>query len=202
MGFLTRSDSVRAYSTRSNPSLSQALRSSSTNSRRKDVRPIVFSLRLSHPFVALDTDFVALGAANSSWNVVRSEFDELLLNHSKESGAEVYESTKVTSFDFGRDHCPVSATWTSTVVDQDGDTSVKQGRISFDYVVDASGRSGLIAAKYLKTRQFNATLKNIGETLLKYLFNSLIYYKHSCVGLLEELWLLWAGNYARRCTLL
>jgi flavine halogenase len=34
-------------------------------------------------------------------------------------------------------------------------------RITFDYLVDASGRLGVMSTKYLKNRQMNNSLKNI-----------------------------------------
>lgn len=48
---------------------------------------------------------------------------------------------------------PVSAAWTR----KDGST----GNIQFDYLVDASGRQGLVSTKYLKNRKFNQSLKNV-----------------------------------------
>ncbi|KAG8158163.1 hypothetical protein KVR01_011924 [Diaporthe batatas] len=50
---------------------------------------------------------------------------------------------------------PVSATWSR----KDGTT----GTISFDYIVDASGRNGIISTKYLKNRRLNEALKNIAN---------------------------------------
>lgn len=41
--------------------------------------------------------------------------------------------------------------------------SGETGRITFDYVVDASGRTGIISTKYLKNRDFNSTLKNVAS---------------------------------------
>jgi hypothetical protein len=35
------------------------------------------------------------------------------------------------------------------------------GRITFDYLVDASGRAGMMSTQYLKNRQMNNSLKNI-----------------------------------------
>jgi flavin-dependent dehydrogenase len=51
---------------------------------------------------------------------------------------------------------PVSATWTRK---EDGAT----GKINFDYIVDASGRVGLMSTKYLKNRHFNQGLKNVAS---------------------------------------
>lgn len=35
------------------------------------------------------------------------------------------------------------------------------GEISFNYIVDATGRTGLLTTKYLKNRVYNNTLKNV-----------------------------------------
>ncbi|KIK61206.1 hypothetical protein GYMLUDRAFT_43286 [Collybiopsis luxurians FD-317 M1] len=105
------------------------------------------------------TDFVALGANNSAWNVIRSEFDQLLLNHAEQCGAKVYEQTKVTSIEFDPVDLdkPISASWTRT----DHTATKIKGSTSFSYLIDASGRAGLLSTKYLKNRHFNASLKNI-----------------------------------------
>ncbi|KAG2137224.1 hypothetical protein BD769DRAFT_1638137 [Suillus cothurnatus] len=102
------------------------------------------------------TDFVALGHTNSSWNVVRSVFDKMLLDHATSCGAKVFEQTSVKSLGFSATESsrPVTAEWLRA---SDGETGV----ISFDYLVDASGRLGLMSTKYLRNRHFNASLKNI-----------------------------------------
>ncbi|KAI0769406.1 FAD/NAD-P-binding domain-containing protein [Trametes elegans] len=147
------------------------------------------------------TDFVALGATNNAWNVVRSEFDHLLLQHAAECGAQVYEQTRVTdiTFDETPPPSPVRSRVDSPLLRpcQDelqsrpsprrrtsavefavdgGNNAEKLGRpqsatyetafggkgeITFDYLVDASGRAGILSTKYLKNRKFNATLKNV-----------------------------------------
>ncbi|KAH9859007.1 FAD/NAD-P-binding domain-containing protein [Lenzites betulinus] len=145
------------------------------------------------------TDFVALGASNSAWNVVRSEFDHLLLQHAAASGAQVYEQTRVTDIHFDdtppsspirsrmdspipllyQDQRPVRPTprrRTSAVEFALDESPTNLGRpksvtyetafggkgeITFDYLVDASGRAGLMSTKYLKNRKFNASLKNV-----------------------------------------
>lgn len=119
-----------------------------------------------------DTDFIALGASNNAWNVVRSEFDKLLLDHAASCGTKVFTETRVETLKFappmpdptpsssysnqstrsrsnsgqedrmvefaslGR---PVKASYSRA----DGST----GEISFDYLVDASGRYGLLSTK-------------------------------------------------------
>ncbi|KZT69721.1 FAD/NAD(P)-binding domain-containing protein [Daedalea quercina L-15889] len=156
------------------------------------------------------TDFVALGADNAAWNVVRSEFDHLLLQHASASGARVFEQARVTELLF--DHSlptknalnsapsrssllrpslnrkvsegssslkAVAEETSSTGTSEDAgelETSTRLGRpvkalyettnggrgeIEFDYLVDASGRAGLMSTKYLKNRHFNESLKNV-----------------------------------------
>ncbi|KAG2366746.1 hypothetical protein BDR07DRAFT_1395703 [Suillus spraguei] len=102
------------------------------------------------------TDFAGLGHFNSVWNVVRSEFDKLLLDHAASCGAKVFEQTSVKSLRFSTTESsrPVAAEWLRSA---DGET----GEISFDYLVDASGRAGLMSTKHLRNRHLNASLKNI-----------------------------------------
>ncbi len=92
-----------------------------------------------------------------AWQVVRSEFDQLLLDHAVELGAEVCQGVTIAELEL-TDGRPVAATWTE--VDRAGQ-STGQGRISFDYLIDASGRRGFIANRYLRNRQFNELFKNI-----------------------------------------
>lgn len=108
-----------------------------------------FKLNRSQP--PAYTDFIAAnGPDGHSWNVIRSDADEILFKHAGECGAHIFDQTKVTSIEFedtttslpvGR---PTSATWSR----KDGSTGI----VKFDYLVDASGRAGLISTKYLKNR--------------------------------------------------
>ena len=107
----------------------------------------------------IDTDFVALGHENAAWNVVRSELDNLLLEHAASCGAEVYENTKVISLEFDENDKPVSATYAYR--SQSDTEHTVEGTITFRYLVDATGRAGLMSTKYLKNRNFMESLKNI-----------------------------------------
>lgn len=99
--------------------------------------------------------------------MVRSESDEILFRHAGKSGAKTFENVSLKSVNFepykneevtsqyklanpGR---PVSAGWTM----KDG----RSGTISFDYLVDATGRAGVLSTKYLKNRKFNESFRNI-----------------------------------------
>ena len=92
-----------------------------------------------------------------------------MFKHAGKCGAEIFDGVKVNSVEFepsnnqdavgdssmpdpGR---PVSATWSR----KDGSS----GQIKFDYLVDASGRAGLVSTKYLKNRKNNQGLKNIAN---------------------------------------
>ncbi|KAF8973166.1 hypothetical protein BDZ97DRAFT_1900957 [Flammula alnicola] len=115
--------------------------------------------------IRIDTDFVALGHNNNAWNVVqcRSEFDQMLLNHARSTGASVYEQTKVESIAFssadpGR---PISVSWTHTPPPRKLEYRPHAWRNSFDYLIDATGRAGILSTRYFKNRHFNASLKNI-----------------------------------------
>lgn len=121
------------------------------------------SLGVVTNFSVTVTDFIAAGGPNGhAWNVVRSEADELLFNHAASCGVRAFDTTKVDAVQFeesdgetagpGR---PVSASWKR----KDGTT----GTIAFKYLVDASGRYGLLSTKYLKNRKFNQSLKNIAN---------------------------------------
>ncbi|KAK0470422.1 putative halogenase [Desarmillaria tabescens] len=101
------------------------------------------------------TDFTANGPDNAAWNVVRSEFDDLLLRHAAELGVHVHEGVRVEKIHFSPDEParPVSLAWSKV----DG----TQGDVSFNWLVDASGRNGLMSTRYLKNRSFNKSLKNV-----------------------------------------
>ncbi|EJC99764.1 FAD/NAD-binding domain-containing protein [Fomitiporia mediterranea MF3/22] len=118
------------------------------------VTDIMMNVRL------LDTDFVAAGGPNNySWNVLRSESDNILFRHAAASGAKVFDGVKVTELSFKPDDAshlgrPIRASY---MFKSNGET----GDITFDYIVDATGRAGLMCTKYLKNRTYNQSLKNI-----------------------------------------
>lgn len=95
-----------------------------------------------------------IGGNTFSWQVVRAEFDELLLRHAQEQGVHVFEGTAIhdVEFDDGR---PVRARWSSA-----GDPRAA-GTISFDILVDASGRGGVLATRHLKSRRFHEVFRNV-----------------------------------------
>ncbi|KZT50406.1 FAD/NAD(P)-binding domain-containing protein [Calocera cornea HHB12733] len=104
------------------------------------------------------SNFTALlGKAGTSWNFKRAEFDEILLRNAEKCGAKVFEQVGVSSLDFQDADTakrPLAAHWKHT-------PSGSSGQITFDYLIDASGRTGLMSTKYLKNRRFNASLNNV-----------------------------------------
>ncbi|TFK39897.1 putative halogenase [Crucibulum laeve] len=98
------------------------------------------------------TDFIELDSENIAWNVIRSEFDDLLFRHASQCGVKVFDGVKITDIQFSGER-PIMAAWES----QKG----KSGDISFQYLVDASGRAGIMSTKYLKNRRFNKSLRNM-----------------------------------------
>ena len=89
-----------------------------------------------------------------SFQVVRSEFDHLLLEHAKSQGVKVFEGTEIRSLVFDGER-PRSAIWLQVVGGSD------TGEISFDYLVDASGRAGVTAMRYLKNWRYHSAFQNV-----------------------------------------
>ncbi|EIW80822.1 FAD/NAD(P)-binding domain-containing protein [Coniophora puteana RWD-64-598 SS2] len=108
------------------------------------------------------TDFTAASPDNSSWNVVRSEFDHILLEHASSCGASVHQLTRVDELQFSptEPDRPIAASWTSSLPAGESQTKT-QGTTSFDYIIDASGRRGILSTTYRKDRRMAESLKNI-----------------------------------------
>ncbi|KAG1823474.1 uncharacterized protein BJ212DRAFT_1324447 [Suillus subaureus] len=85
--------------------------------------------------------------------LIRSEFDNLLFRHASKCGATVFNNTRVTENQLEGER-PVSADWRNT-------STGTQGRISCSYLVDASGRNGIMSTKYLKNKRYNRALNNV-----------------------------------------
>ena len=101
--------------------------------------------------------------------MVRSESDDLTFRHARKMGAHIFDGVKIESIDFSGDSGikvpeggkvvnlgrPVSADWKR----KDGTT----GSIKFEFLIDASGRAGIVSNKYYKNRKFNQGLKNVAQ---------------------------------------
>ena len=75
---------------------------------------------------------------DQAYQVTRSEFDKLLLDHSRENGAEVYEETEVTKIDFAADRVKLD------IESADGSKSSIEAR----YLLDCSGRQTLLGGLF------------------------------------------------------
>lgn len=93
-----------------------------------------------------------LSANNYTWNVKRSEFDEILLRHAERVGAHVFEETRIAGLE------PDGEGFSAALWERNDGTS---GRIEFDYLIDASGLHGIIATRYHKDRVFQENFANV-----------------------------------------
>ncbi|MEJ1199278.1 MULTISPECIES: tryptophan 7-halogenase [unclassified Streptomyces] len=107
---------------------------------------------------SLDFDEPGRPAAYS-FQVIRSQFDHLLLEHARTQGAEVREETRAGRITFGNGgktrpaQRAVEAAWTGH--------NGTEGRVRFGHLVDASGRAGLLAARQLRTRRVHDIFRNV-----------------------------------------
>ena len=81
-----------------------------------------------------------------------------MLSHSQKEGVHVFDGTKVEEIQFKNNgdptnSRPVSATWSR----KDGSS----GKIDFEWLIDASGRAGVMSTKYLGNRQMRESLRNV-----------------------------------------
>lgn len=95
------------------------------------------------------------GRHTYSFQVERAVFDHLLLRHAAAAGAAVHEGIEVRALDFDGAGRPCRAHW----VRRTGESA--SGEIAFDYLVDASGRHGLMSARYLRNRRFHRVFQNV-----------------------------------------
>ena len=70
-----------------------------------------------------------------AYQVTRSEFDKVLLDHSRENGAEVHEETEVTKLDFASDRVKIN-------IEANGARSTIEAR----YLLDCSGRQTMLGS--------------------------------------------------------
>jgi flavin-dependent dehydrogenase len=93
------------------------------------------------------------GKHQHSFQVQRADFDQLLLEYARTQGVQVFEGTAVEDLKFSGER-PRSA-----VCRAKGDDECQ--KISFDYLIDASGRAGLMGTRYLRNRRFHSVFKNV-----------------------------------------
>ncbi|GAB7042971.1 MULTISPECIES: NAD(P)/FAD-dependent oxidoreductase [Catenuloplanes] len=93
------------------------------------------------------------GPGVRSWQVDRDDFDHVLLTNAAKQGATVIEGAEVKRVLFDGDRA-VGAEWAEP-------RTGERRTGTFDFVVDASGRAGLIPARHFKHRRANETFKNV-----------------------------------------
>ena len=84
-----------------------------------------------------------------SFQVIRSDFDKLLLDHARECGAEVREQTSVEHVEFNADD--VIVRWKNVPKESGKPTNGSapaSSEIRARYLIDASGRNSLLGAKF------------------------------------------------------
>src|SRR3989454_1740784 len=92
--------------------------------------------KLSAPFYFWDNK---PHECSQTWQVVRSEFDLMMLNNARENGVEAYEAVRVLEVLFEGDRA-------TGVKIQSEDKSHRQ--VSAKVVVDASGQSGMLQSRF------------------------------------------------------
>lgn len=80
-----------------------------------------------------------------------------MLRHAAKKGVNVFEETRVESLQFTNPDDPTSRPISAAWKTKGGET----GQIAFDWLVDASGRQGLMSNKYLKNRIYREGLRNV-----------------------------------------
>ena len=88
-----------------------------------------------------------------SWQVDRGQYDEILLRNATKQGVEVVEGATVRRVIFQGERA-VAAEWT-----RKGDEDVHT--VSFDYVIDASGRHGVLSEQYFRMRKQHDVFQNV-----------------------------------------
>lgn len=81
-----------------------------------------------------------------------------MIRHAENQGVKVFEETRVESISFENDGDPASSRPVSAIWKR---KSGETGIIKFDWVIDASGRQGIISTKYLKNRIYREGLRNV-----------------------------------------
>jgi flavin-dependent dehydrogenase len=102
--------------------------------------------KLSEPFYFVDHK---PHDCSRTWQVLRSEFDKMMLDNAREHGVDVFEGTRVLEVLLAGER----ATGVR-VMDEQG----RERMVEAQVVVDASGQSGLIASR-LKLREIDPVLK-------------------------------------------
>jgi flavin-dependent dehydrogenase len=91
------------------------------------------------------------GDSVRSWQVDRADFDQVLLRHAGSQGVEVTQAAQVNAVTFDGDRA-AGARWR-----HDG----RPHSAEFDFVVDASGRAGVLSAQHFRNRRQHDIFRNV-----------------------------------------
>jgi flavin-dependent dehydrogenase len=91
------------------------------------------------------------GDSVRSWQVDRADFDRVLLEHAGTQGVDVTQAAQVSAVTFDGDRA-VGAQW-----QHNGRTHGAE----FDFVVDASGRAGVLSAQHFRSRRQHDIFRNV-----------------------------------------
>jgi flavin-dependent dehydrogenase len=114
--------------------------------RKESVQFVSASGRLSEPFYFTQHK---PGEQSQTWQVLRSEFDQMMLENAREQGVNAFEGVRVLEVLFDGTRA-VGA----RIIDPEGDIR----EIRAEVVVDASGQSAMISSKF-KLRTMDPLLK-------------------------------------------
>ncbi|HLY98531.1 MAG TPA: NAD(P)/FAD-dependent oxidoreductase [Candidatus Angelobacter sp.] len=89
-----------------------------------------------------------------SWQVERADYDNILLRNAEEQGARVIENAAVKRVIFEGDRA-VAVEWVRRGQESQLNTT------RFDYIIDASGRTGVLGQQHFKMRNQHAIFQNI-----------------------------------------
>jgi flavin-dependent dehydrogenase len=102
--------------------------------------------------------FGELSGQNSySFQVIRSEFDQCLLDHASSQGVQVFQGIEVSEvlFDQADPERPYAA------ILSPADNPNERQEVTFDFLIDASGRAGVMSSRYLRNRYYHEVFKNV-----------------------------------------
>jgi flavine halogenase len=87
-----------------------------------------------------------------------AKYGEIIVQHAKTAGVNVFEEISALLINFANNNikgCPIAAKWEIAI------GSIVSGTISFDYLINATGKSDITAQKYLKRRNINTSLRSV-----------------------------------------
>ena len=94
------------------------------------------------------------GEEARSWHVDRDDFDDLLLRNAGDQGAQVVQEATVKKVVFDGDR-PKAVEW---VRDDEPD---RLRSTALDFLIDASGRAGVLSAQHFRNRQPHEIFRNV-----------------------------------------